>query len=253
LGFDALATGHHARIDTEPGPRWRLLRGSDGAKDQSYVLSMLNGPQLSQLVLPVGSMTKAQVRSLAHHLRLRTAAKPDSQDVCFIHSATGRSGFLRDRMPLHDGDLVDAATGAIVGAVDEIELVTVGQRRGLGFGPGGHRRFALSVDVPGRRIVVGDARAAEVNGVWLESLTWIDRPLDAGDRMLCQTSAHGPAIPATFEPTTFERPAALFDQPQRLVAPGQTVAFYDRHRSEAVVGAGIACTGPALDPCTHSS
>ncbi len=131
LGFDAVATGHHARVAVSGG-RCRLLRGADPAKDQSYVLYMLSQPELSRMLLPVGEMTKAAVRHRATELGLRTAAKPDSQDVCFITRAAGREAFLGDRIPLHPGRLVDRSSGDEIGQVAAVELVTVGQRRGIG-------------------------------------------------------------------------------------------------------------------------
>src|SRR3954470_6731061 len=122
LGFDAVATGHHARVVQVDG-RWRLRRGADAAKDQSYVLHMLDQAALSRTLFPVGSMTKAEVRAVAARLGLRTAAKADSQDVCFISRDGGRSAFLGDRIPLRPGRLVDA-DGAVVGDVPAVELVT---------------------------------------------------------------------------------------------------------------------------------
>lgn len=159
LGFDALATGHHARVMAGPGGP-RLARGRDHAKDQSYVLSMLTSEQLRSVLLPVGDITKVDVRQWARRHGLSTATKPDSQEVCFIHSAKGRQGFLAERMPLHPGSLVDAESGAEVGTVPAVEMVTVGQRRGLGLGIDGRRRFALAVDVSQRRVTVGDGRRA---------------------------------------------------------------------------------------------
>ena len=111
LGFDRLATGHHARVTAEGGLRLRLRlrRGADPAKDQSYVLSMLDQSALGRVVFPVGDMTKDAVRAHAARLGLRTADKPDSQDVCFITSIEGRAGFLAERLPFHAGEVVDTA------------------------------------------------------------------------------------------------------------------------------------------------
>ncbi|MGH8979391.1 MAG: MnmA/TRMU family protein, partial [Acidimicrobiales bacterium] len=129
MGFDRLATGHHARVE-RAGDRCILRRGADAAKDQSYVLSMLGQRELADVSFPVGHLTKSAVRAEASRLGLRTAAKPDSQDVCFIHGAEGREGFLRRRLELHPAAVVDARTGDRLGTVDAVELVTVGQRRG---------------------------------------------------------------------------------------------------------------------------
>jgi tRNA-specific 2-thiouridylase len=241
LGFDALATGHHARVDVSAvaggGPR-RLRRGRDAAKDQSYVLSMLTQAELARVVLPVGTMTKSEVRAHAARLGLRTALKPDSQDVCFIHSSTGRRGFLGDRLPLHAGEIVDGDSGRVVGRVPAIELVTVGQRRGLGVAVDGRRLYALSVDTDTRRVVVGRAEAALSAHVPVVRPTWTGEPLAVGDRALAQTSAHGRAAPCTWLGD-----AVVFDEPGSLVAPGQTVALYDGSDPDTVTGSAVA--GPA--------
>jgi tRNA-uridine 2-sulfurtransferase len=249
LGFDAVATGHHARCVRTPEGRYRLRRGADPLKDQSYVLAMLGQEQLARAVFPVGEMTKAQVRQEAVRLGLRTATKPDSQDVCFIRSDEGRQGFLGERLELHPGRLVDHDTGADLGEVDAVELVTVGQRRGMGHGSDGRRRFVTAVDVPARRVSVGSPEAAQADEVRLDTVTWVDgdptRWSSAGGdgaspiEVMAQCSAHGRPVPAAIQP----RGANLtvrFSTPQRRIAPGQTVALYDPHRPDEVMGSGIA-------------
>jgi tRNA-specific 2-thiouridylase len=238
LGYDALATGHHARVAADATGH-RLRRGVDAGKDQSYVLSMLGQDALARLVLPVGDLTKAQVRQTAQARGLRTAAKPDSQDVCFIHSEGGRRRFLSERIALHPGTLV--SEGREVGEVDAVELVTVGQRRGLGHDEGGARRYALAVDVTTRRVEVGPAAAARVASVRLApgSMTWVARPLPGGADVIAQVSAHGRPLAARFE-RTGEGGAVTFAEAQRPVAAGQTVALYDPDDADSVLGAGIA-------------
>jgi tRNA-uridine 2-sulfurtransferase len=266
LGFDRLATGHHARVgrahpgigsaapapapapDTAPATAgtgagrgaWQLRRGADVAKDQSYVLSMLGQDALARVLFPVGDMTKDAVRAHASRLGLRTAAKPDSQDVCFVGTAEGRRGFLADRMALHAGDVVDA-TGRPAGRVEAVELVTVGQRRGMGHGSDGERRYVTQVDVGARRVTVGSAVDVLRTSVVLPAgtLTWVDRPLGAGERAVAQVSAHGRATPCTVDHGD-DGVIVRFDDPQRPVAPGQTVALYDALDPDAVRGAGIA-------------
>ena len=232
LGFDAVATGHHARVVAEGG-RWQLRRGADAAKDQSYVLSMLGQDQLARVLLPVGHLTKAGVREQAAALGLRTAAKPDSQDVCFISRTGGRRAFLSPRIPLHPGRVVDAATGEQVGTVPAVELVTVGQRRGLGAG-GGVRRYAVSVDVATATVVAGTAADASSDRVVIDpgTVTWVDGPVPPGTGVLVQSSAHGAAAAALYEGD-----AVRWAEPQRRVAPGQTLALYDGDR---VLGAAAA-------------
>ena len=127
LGFATIATGHHARIVERPDGTRRIARAVDAAKDQSYVLHMLDQEQLAGLLLPIGGLSKEEVRRRAADLGLRTADKPDSQDVCFITRERGLEDFLRRRIPLTPCRVVDG-TGAGVGSVDAVELVTVGQR-----------------------------------------------------------------------------------------------------------------------------
>jgi tRNA-specific 2-thiouridylase len=196
----------------------------------------------------VGEMTKDEVRVHAHRLGLRTADKPDSQDVCFIGSAEGREGFLTGRVDLHPAEVVDG-DGRPAGSVQAVELVTVGQRRGMGHGNDGKRRYVTHVDVAARRVTVGSAAEALRSSVLLAgtSLTWVDQPLAPGARAVAQVSAHGRPVPCTLiaaasdsTDTDADTVEVRFDDPQRPVAPGQTVALYDALDPDAVVGAGIA-------------
>jgi len=238
LGFDRLATGHHARVTGDGS--LRLRRGADVDKDQSYVLSMLGQAELGRVVFPVGTMTKSDVRAHAARLGLRTAGKPDSQDVCFIGSVEGRQGFLADKLAFHPAAVTNGR-GETVGAVEAVELVTVGQRRGMGHGTDGARRYVVAVDVPARRVTVGSAAEALISAVVLPAatLTWVDQPLHDGDRAVAQVSAHGRPAPCAIAHTA-AGVVLRFDAPQRPVAPGQTVALYDVVDPDAVVGAGIA-------------
>jgi len=247
MGFDAVATGHHARVrpgaGAAPGAVQELCRGADLAKDQSYVLSMLGQEVLSCLLLPVGEATKEWVRTEAARLGLRTAMKPDSQDVCFIRSTDGRRGFLAPRIGLHPAPVVDVRSGAVVGAVDAVELVTVGQRRGMGHGSDGRRRYVTGVRGSGADAVVlaGGAEDVLCDAVPLAagSLSWTADPLDPGADAIVQTSAHGQPVACRLE-TRGGVVAVRFDARQRRVAPGQTIALYDAACPEVVVGAGIA-------------
>ena len=242
LGFDAVATGHHAQVGTDPDGRYRLLRGADAKKDQSYVLAMLGQHQLARCTFPVGAMTKDAVRTEALRLGLRTADKPDSQDVCFIRSDVGRAGFLGERVPLHAGRLVDHDTGEDLGEVEAVELVTVGQRRGMGHGTDGRRRFVTAVDVPARRVTIGPPEASMAGTLALHTVTWVDDvwPVDAVGALdaLAQCSAHGRAVPCVVRFDS-DGLAVTFAEPQRRVAAGQTVALYDPQRPDSVLGSGV--------------
>jgi tRNA-specific 2-thiouridylase len=245
LGFETVATGHHARIASSPGG-FELRRGHDASKDQSYVLGFLSGSVLARVLLPIGTMTKDEVRSRAFALGLRTAAKPDSQEVCFIPRGR-RGGFLASRTTLTPGTVVDRSTGSQVGTVPAIELVTVGQRRGIGHGPDGEPRFVADVDVASRTVVVGRRDENLVTGLVVDgdSVAWARESLDDGEEVHVQTSAHGSAQLATMR--LAEGARLEFAQPVRPVAPGQLAVFYDANDPALVVGAAtVARRVPAL-------
>ena len=229
LGFNRLATGHHARVVVRSDGVRRIARATDPAKDQSYVLHMLGQDVLAGLLLPVGELTKAEVRRRAAAFGLRTADKPDSQDVCFITDAHGRHDFLRRRIPLTPGRVVDGA-GIEVGSVDAVELVTVGQRKGMALAGGGAPRYAVHVDVPTATVRVGSARDLLVDATPVERFSWADCPVDGP--VLVQTSAHGHVDPAVLDGDVVRWPA-----PRRRVAPGQSVVFYE---GDEVVGGALA-------------
>jgi len=229
LGFDAVATGHHARV-VRSGGGWRVARGADRAKDQSYVLYPLGQDALADVVLPVGALTKAEVRRRAHALGLRTADKPDSQDVCFIRAADGRRGFLGRRLALTPGRVVDAE-GQVLGRVEAVELVTVGQRRGLELGPRHEARFVTAVDPATATVTVGRREDLLDDGVALTDVVWADGAVTGPVEVQC--SAHGPVRSGHVGATG----SVTWDRPQPRVAPGQSVVFYAR---DEVLGGGIA-------------
>ena len=237
LGFDAVATGHHARIVEVDGLP-RVARGEDAAKDQSYVVHMLAGADLSRVLFPIGDMTKDEVRAIASRAGLRTAAKPDSQDVCFIGSTIGRKGFLEPRLTFNPAVVVDV-DGDVVGEVPAVELVTLGQRRGLGLG-GGDVRYAVHVDVPGRRVTVGSEHDLMTGSTIVRSVAWpheSDARTVDGSEVLVQGSAHGERHAATVR-VRDDDVELSWSRPVRRIAPGQTVVFYDPTDTH-VVGGGI--------------
>ena len=235
LGFDAVATGHHARIGRAADGRFTLERGADAAKDQSYVVHMLDQRALARTMFPVGSIDKTEVRRMASELGLRTASKPDSQDVCFITSTGGRETFLGDRIGFRPGRVVDG-DGVEVGRVEAVEMVTIGQRRGIGLPGGGPKRYVVDVDVPSGTVTVGDERALLVDSVDVADVVWTDRPVSG--TVVVQASAHGTthAADITIDPDTVE---VRWHRPQRRIARGQSIVFYDRTDTE-VLGGGIA-------------
>jgi tRNA-uridine 2-sulfurtransferase len=247
LGFDAIATGHHARVvapgPPPPGRGWQLRRGRDVAKDQSYVLYMLGQAELARLRLPVGEITKDMVRRLAADLALRTAAKPDSQDVCFISKDAGREGFLSGRMRVGGGRLVTTG-GEDIGPVEALEMLTVGQRRGLGLQARTRpeRRYIVGVDLEGRTATVGTLADLLVGCTEIVDVSWTAGvPLPPGTPVAAQLSAHGRPVPARWEGEAGSG-TVVFDEPARRVAPGQAVVLYDPDidGGELVLGGGTA-------------
>lgn len=230
LGFDAIATGHHARIEAI-GDRWFVHRGADAAKDQSYVVHMLPQRELRRTMFPVGHLTKAQVRDRAAALGLRTAAKPDSQDVCFITHTGGREAFLGARIPFRKGTVVDAS-GSVLGDVAAIEMVTLGQRRGIGLPGGGPKRYVTAIDHDSATVVVGDESDLYERELRVDGIVWAAAAHEGA--VMVQCSAHGSAQPAELRGTT-----VCWRTPQRRVAPGQSVVFFD-DTDHYVLGGGIA-------------
>ncbi len=228
LGFDLVATGHHAQVETAADGTRRLRRGADPAKDQSYVLYMLGQRELARTMLPVGTVTKADVREHAVRLGLRTAAKPESMDVCFI-TRGGRERFLESRLGAHPGDVVDGS-GEVVGSHRGVAAFTVGQRRGVGVAVG-ERRYVVDVDAATATVTIGTRRELERDAVRVRDVTLVERgPVPT--RIQAQVRAHGEPIDATFDGGVVR-----FTSPQARVAPGQVVAFYD---GELCLGGGIA-------------
>jgi tRNA-specific 2-thiouridylase len=234
LGFDAVATGHHAGIGQLSNGTLTLERGHDAKKDQSYVVHMLDQAQLARTMFPVGGMDKSEVRARAADIDLRTADKPDSQDVCFITKSDGRESFLGDRIPFRRADVVDMS-GAQVGQVESVEMVTIGQRKGLGLPGGGPKRYVVEVDVANQLVTVGDDVDLLRPSLDVVDMSWVAGPLDGNVRVQC--SAHGQTQVAQVATAT-NGVHVEWAEPQRRIAPGQSVVFYDLD-DQRVLGGGI--------------
>jgi tRNA-specific 2-thiouridylase len=229
LGFDAVATGHHARVRRDQAGRWQLRRGHDAAKDQSYVLYMLGQRELGRALLPVGELTKAQVREHAAGLGLRTAAKAESMDVCFI-TRGGREQFVAARAGARPGDVVDG-DGAVIGAHDGVTGFTIGQRRGVGVATG-ERRYVVDLDAATATVTLGRREDLLRDAVELRDLRFVDGAPAAGDLLDVQVRAHG-----TPRPGRLDGSGVRFERPQPRVAPGQVVALYN---GDMLLGGGTA-------------
>lgn len=241
LGFDAVVTGHHARL----GADGLLRRSVDLAKDQSYVLAVLTAAQLAHSLFPLGESTKEQVRAEAARRRLAVADKPDSHDVCFIADGDTR-GFLRGHLGAAPGDIVEAGTGAVIGRHDGAYAYTVGQRRGLRLdrpAVDGRARYVLSVTPVSNTVVVGPAEALDVSTVYGDRPLWMAGPGPVECEV--QLRAHGEPVPAEVTVDGGQMTARL-RRPVRGVASGQAMVAYRPDPGGDVVLGAATVTGSAL-------
>ncbi|RFU19518.1 tRNA 2-thiouridine(34) synthase MnmA [Geodermatophilus marinus] len=235
LGFDAVVTGHHARLVDG-----LLRRSVDAAKDQSYVLAVLRPDQLAGALFPLGGMTKHRVREMAAERGFAVAAKADSHDICFIPDGDTR-GFLARRLGEQPGPVVDAGTGATVGTHAGTYGFTVGQRRGLGVAAGDSRpRYVLGIEPVSRTVTIGTADLAGVGEVRTAVPTWTAGAPELPLRAEVQLRAHGGPVPCTVRCAPDGGLAIELDTAQRGVAPGQSAVLYapDAERGDLVLGQG---------------
>lgn len=246
LGCGLVVTGHYARVH-EGAEGYELWKGLDQNKDQSYVLYMLGQEELARVRFPVGSLTKSETRRHASELGLRTAHKPDSQDICFVGDRDYRD-FVREQRPnlTRAGVIVDPS-GVRLGEHRGVIDFTVGQRRGLGLSVG-EPRYVIDVQPEAQTVVVGTRKDLLAAGCTVGDVSWIaGSPPDSGTIQVKIRYRSAP-VGARLEPAPALVPAGLtpggdgqrwdawFDRPQPAVAPGQSAVFY---RDERVLGGGV--------------
>jgi tRNA-specific 2-thiouridylase len=236
LGFDLVATGHYARSWRDDEGRWHLGRGVDPSKDQSYVLHVMGQEQLRRALFPVGRQTKAETRAHAERLGLPVAAKPDSQEVCFVPGAD-HGAFLEEHAPdlVRGGDVVDPA-GRVLARHGGTFRFTIGQRKGLGVSTG-RPAYVVDVDRATNRVVVGPEELLGRRGLVADRIHWVagappgNGPFESEVRIRYR----GEGVPAAVEALDGGRARVEFRTPQRAVAPGQSAVFY---RGGEVLGGG---------------
>ncbi len=238
VGADVLATGHYARLLPGPDGAVGLHRAADPDKDQSYFLFSMPAAALDRVWFPLGGLTKAVVRDVAAALGLPNAAKPESQEICFVpdgdHAGfVARAALSRGRALPADGDIVDGH-GAVLGRHGGAHRFTIGQHRGLGNLRGvvaGDRRFVTAIDPASGRVTVGDRGAASRREVWLDEVCWLGPRAGA---LAVQVRHRGVPQAATVEEHG-GRVRVGFAGDGAIAAPGQAAVFYDGDR---VVGGG---------------
>jgi tRNA-specific 2-thiouridylase len=243
LGCEKVATGHYARVEFDPTTkRYRLLRGRNEQKDQSYFLWELTQEQLSRALFPLGEMSKPEARDAARqHNLIGVAEKKESQEICFVPDGD-YAGFIdryleaenaTDRLP-GTGEIVDTA-GRVIGKHEGIHRYTVGQRRGIGIADE-KPLYVVSIEPRKNRVAVGSAEELLSNEFTAAGVNWIslDNPLEPV-RADVRVRYRHTAAPATITPLPDARARVLFDEPQRAITPGQATVFY---RGDEVVGGG---------------
>ncbi len=242
LGCDKVATGHYARVEyDEKANRYRLFRGRNHWKDQSYFLWELNQDQLSRSFFPLGEMLKSEVRDIAREANLYTAEKQESQEICFVPDGN-YSGFI-DRYLEHENRLDELPTGGeIVNAKGEkigehqgIHRYTIGQRRGLGIA---HEKplYVVQIERAKNQIIAGEKEELDCLEFTAKGVNWVafDEPSEPVRAEVKVRYRHEPAV-ATIYVLPENRARIVFDTPQRAITPGQATIFYD---GEEVVGGG---------------
>ena len=234
LGYDYIVTGHYARIRKE-NERYLLYKAADAQKDQTYFLAGLTQHQLSHTKLPLGEMTKEQVRQIALEQGFLNARKKDSQDICFIPDGDF-AGFIRryTGREYPGGDFLDLS-GKVVGRHNGAFAYTLGQRKGLGIALG-EPAYVCAKDMEKNTVTVGPNEALYATSLLADNWNWFPFPeLTESIRVSAKARYNQPPQPATVYPEENGAARVVFDAPQRALTPGQAVVLYD---GDMVIGGG---------------
>lgn len=234
LGAGFVATGHYARVERDDATgRYRLLRGADPAKDQSYFLFTLTQAQLAHAVFPIGGLDKAAVRAQARALDLAVADKPDSHEICFVPGGDHATFLQSQGIQASDGEIHDLE-GRVVGRHGGVHRFTVGQRKGLGLSSP-IPLYVVGIDAGTQAVTVGPRDALERRDVAASGVNWIaGAPPAAGTRVTAQIRHRHQEAAGTIHPDG-DRVRLTFDEPQAAVAPGQALVMY---QGDEVLGGG---------------
>ena len=236
-GFDAafVATGHYARVERDAASdRYRLRRGVDPNKDQSYFLFTLTQAQLAHAMFPVGSLDKPAVREVARELGLQVADKPDSHEICFVPDGDHAS-FLSKQGAAHGDGAIRDVDGNVLGMHRGVHRYTVGQRKGLGLSSS-IPLYVVGIDAAANAITVGPRVALERRELSASGVNWIaGAPPAAGTRVTAQIRHRHKEAAGTIESADRDRVAVVFDTPQAAIAPGQALVMYV---GDEVIGGG---------------
>jgi tRNA-specific 2-thiouridylase len=227
LGAEKVATGHYARVEHRDG-RWRLLRGRDHTKDQSYYLFGLTQAQLSRALFPLGELRKTDTRALAAEFGLKTRDKPESMEICFVPEGDYRAVVAaRDPDALKPGQVV-STSGEVLGEHAGVAGFTIGQRRGIGIAAP-KALYVVKLDPATNTVVVGDEHELELRELRVENVNWISRqslPPGESMRALVKVRYRHEGQPATLTGQEDGSVKVVFDEPVKAASPGQCAVFY---------------------------
>jgi tRNA-specific 2-thiouridylase len=246
LGASHVATGHYARIETTAGGHAQLKKAVDVKKDQSYFLFSLRQEQLASALLPLGGLTKPEVRAIAKKMGLKTYDKEDSQEICFV-PGNDYTAFLKSHLgekEFHPGGIY-FKDGTYMGDHQGMEFYTVGQRKGLG---GGHGRpvYVIDIDPATQRVIVGDYDDLQREDCYLSQTSWGESEPAGPIEVTTKIRYNWPEVRAVLHPLPGNRARLEFAEPQRSVSPGQAAVCYQGDR---VLGGGwIERTAPVAQP-----
>lgn len=237
LGADYVATGHYAQLQEVDG-EYRLIKGADTNKDQTYFLNALSQKQLSKVMFPLGHLQKAEVRKIAVEAGLATATKKDSTGICFIGERDFKE-FLQTFLPAQPGRM-ETMDGIDKGQHDGLMYYTLGQRQGLGIGGAGEPWFVIDKDLERNVLIVGQGYhhpGLYSDGLWATDMNWIAKgertsPFTCKAKFRYRQEDQG----VTVFPKEDGRAFIQFDQPQRAITPGQAVVLYEGDRC---IGGGV--------------
>lgn len=236
LGIDCVATGHYARIQYNPeNDRYQLLRARDRAKDQSYFLYDLPQDLLAHTIFPLGEKEKSETRQIAQQYNLKTADKPESQDLCLVEAHGSMRTFLDEHINQKEGEIVDQE-GKVLGHHNGIHHYTIGQRKGLGIAAA-EPLYVVKLDPAMNRVIVGNRDSGTRSECTVGRMNWSGIP-EPQTPIQTEVQIRYRSRPAKVSVIPLEegRVKLMFDEPQFGVTPGQAAVFYD---GEVVLGGGI--------------
>ena len=241
LGAYYLATGHYARCEKGSSGRKMLFQGADEEKDQSYFLFGLSQDQLEHILFPLGDYTKADVRKIAAQYQLKTAEKPESQEICFVPQ-NDYAKFIEREYPQYvqrTGQLTDQ-NGNDLGSSKGIHAYTIGQRRGLGVATG-RRLYVTHIDPETQRVCLGPSEALLQNRALSSQISWVNREgVYVGMKLGVKIRYHQKNVVGYLTSLTNEGAVIDFEQAQRAITPGQAIVFY---RDDEILGGGWILKG----------